>query len=471
MSESLQSVIRQQAEALREQPEQLIEIIVRQAESIAQLQQENKKLQDQIRDLNDQNNDLSKRLEAVEKKAFRQAAPFRRQENQKVITPKKPGRKPGHPGASRKIPDHIDAEVMAPLEKCSHCGGQSFTAVRTVEQYIEDIPPVRPHVTHLLTEEGTCACCGETVRSQHPLQVSRAEGVAGVHLGPRALAVAAQLNKQHGLTMRRTCVVLKDLFGLSLTAGGLAQAVQRVAGKVKFKYDELVAQIPQWPVVHSDETSWWVSGPDWLWVFTCPTATVYQVPGSRGRAVIAAVLGENFAGVLVSDCLAVYDGVNARQQKCYSHHGKAIKEALQERPQSEYLLALRGMLHAALALKPLEAPAEQKKRLRQKLEQKAEELLGTFRADGVEEKVRQRLRKQKDHLFTFLDVAEVPATNNLAERQLRPAVIARKLSCGNKTDKGVRAWEILASLAATCQQQATSFLNLISENILLARPP
>jgi hypothetical protein len=291
------------------------------------------------------------------------------------------------------------------------------------------------------------------------LQVSLAEGVAGAHLGPRALAVAAQLNKQHGLTMRRTCAVLKDLFGLSLTAGGLAQ------------YDQLVAQIAQWPVVHSDETSWWVSGPDWLWVFTCPRATIYQVAGSPGRAVIAAILGENFPGVLVSDCLAIYDDVNARQQKCYSYHGKAIKAALQERPQSEYLLELRGMLHAGLALKKLEASDEQKKELRQKLEANAESLLGTFRSDRVEEKVRQRLLKQKDHLFTFLDVAEVCATNNLAERQLRPAVIARKLSCGNKTGKGARTWEILASLAATCKQQATSFLNLISENVVLARPP
>ena len=68
------------------------------------------------------------------------------------------------------------------------------------------------------------------------------------------------------------------------------------------------------------------------------------------------------------------------------------------------------------------------------------------------------MSKGATHLFTFLDHDGVDATNNLAERQLRPAVIARKISCGNKTQKGARTWQILASLAATCAQRATSFI-------------
>ncbi|HEY3854911.1 MAG TPA: transposase, partial [Verrucomicrobiae bacterium] len=83
-------------------------------------------------------------------------------------------------------------------------------------------------------------------------------------------------------------------------------------------------------------------------------------------------------------------------------------------------------------------------------------------------KVRRRLEKQQDHLFTFLEHADVDATNNLAERQLRPAVIARKVSCGNKTPQGARTWEILTSLAATCAQQSQSFAKLVSQSALLS---
>jgi transposase len=75
--------------------------------------------------------------------------------------------------------------------------------------------------------------------------------------------------------------------------------------------------------------------------------------------------------------------------------------------------------------------------------------------------------KQRDHLFTFLERSEVPATNNLAERQLRPAVIARKISCGNKTEKGARAWAVLASLAATCRQTGHSLIHSISSRVQL----
>ena len=96
--------------------------------------------------------------------------------------------------------------------------------------------------------------------------------------------------------------------------------------------------------------------------------------------------------------------------------------------------------------------------LRLALQYKAVQLLELPRSEPNEESVRNRLYKQRDHLFTFLDHDGVEATNNLAERQLRPAVIARKISCGNKTPKGARTWQILTSLAATCAQRATSFI-------------
>src|SRR5207245_9114715 len=120
---------------------------------------------------------------------------------------------------------------------------------------------------------------------------------------------------------------------------------------------------------------------------------------------------------------------------------------------------------AALALKGAALDAAALAQHRRALEQKAEELLSVPRP-GLKEKVRRRLDKQRDHLFTFLDHPQVDATNNLAERQLRPAVIARKLSCGNKTGKGARTWEILTSLAATCSQRAESFAKLVGQAAL-----
>lgn len=457
-------------QVLRERPDELIKIILQQAAALQEMQRQIEDLKKQIQDLNDRNGGLSSKVEALEKSAARQAAPFRIADKHRSAHPKKPGRPEGHAGTHRSIPAHVDEEIVVALENCPRCGSQSLEHRRSVVQYIEELPPVRPKVIKLITQEAHCPACQEAVRSSHPLQVSWAEGAARVHLGPQALGLAAELNKKQGLTMRKTCAVLKQVFGLKLSPGGLSQALARLAAKLGPTYENLMARLRDGPYVHSDETSWWVGGPGhWLWVFATKDSTLYRVAPGRGRNIVLETLGTDYAGVLVSDCLAVYDEVNARQQKCYSHHLKAISQALEQGP-SGYLQELRAMLQAAMALKSAALAGPERAQRQAALEQKAQQLLTTPRP-GVEEKVRLRLYKQRDHLFTFLDHPAVEATNNLAERQLRPAVIARKLSCGNKTSRGARTWEILASLAATCSQRGESFAQLVGRTALLSAPP
>jgi transposase len=442
----------------RENPARLLKAALSQAESLAQMAPELEALQVQNASLREQLELKTKRiaqleaaLQEAQRAAHRPAAPFRGDPQKRAMAPKRPGRKRGHPGACRPEPKQIDESLEVKLCSCPQCGGTQFQDQNAIEQLIEDIPPVRPHVTRLTTYCATCVGCGQSVRSQHPLQMSLAIGAAGVHLGPRALALAADLNKAKGLSMRKTCTVLRDCFGLQLSPGGLSQAMDRLAAKVKPQYDALARELRQAPALHSDETSWWVAGPGWwLWVFTTQLLTFYVVAQSRGRDLLNDILGKGFGGVLVSDCLAIYDGATALQQKCYAHHHKAIRQAKDLHPQQGegFLCEVAAMLRAAVVLQGHKA----------ELSPQTVQLLEPPRSEPNEEAVRNRLHKQRDHLFTFLDHDGVEATNNLAERQLRPAVIARKISCGNKTPKGARTWQILTSLAATCAQRATSFV-------------
>jgi hypothetical protein len=238
--------------------------------------------------------------------------------------------------------------------------------------------------------------------------------------------------------------------------------LRRVGKKCDPTYQGLKEEIRNAAVAHADETSWWLKNTQaWLWVFANKTTTLYVIDEGRGRDVVIEILGLEFAGVLVSDCLVIYEDINPLQQKCYSHHLKAIKEACAEHPQqaTDYLANLKAMLQAAMALKKAqpEMAAEDFSLRRRGLDILAKALLVEPRSHPAEERVRNRLYKQIDHLFTFLDYAEVDATNNLAERQLRPAVISRKISCGNKTEAGAQTWQILSSLAATCAQRGKSF--------------
>jgi transposase len=435
---------------------------------IIALSLENRRLKEQLQAAQASHQKLEQTIQELQCQAHRSAAPFRRAPSERSIEPGRPGRKKGHPGSFRPVPAHLDEVIDVPLENCPHCGGP-VCAQRPLVQYIEEIPEVRPRVTQLTTEEGWCAHCQQEVYSTHPLQTGRAGGAAAAQLGPRALALACDLNKAKGLSLRQTTAILAEHFGLKLTPGALAQLVQRVGRKLLPEYEKMALELRQSPVVHADETSWWVGGPGWwLWVFATPKMTLYVVLPSRAAAVARAVLGPAFGGVLVSDCLAIYDNLNPLQQKCYSHHLKAVSQAL-DMAASDYLLQVQALLRTALWLKALQgsAPAERFALCRNTLQARAHALLVTPRAPALEEKVRRRLWKQRDHLFTFLERVEVPATNNLAERQLRPAVIARKISCGNKTPKGALAWAILASVAATCRQTARSVVHVISSQILL----
>jgi transposase len=453
--------------------ERLIEIIVEQAEKIIGLIAERDELNEQLRHKNQQVVQLEEKLQAAQQRACRQAAPFRIADQRRSRAPRRPGRPKGHRGSYRPKPKQIDQHFTAPLTQCPHCQGP-VQQLRDVQQYLQEIPPVQPTNIQLTTQEGYCPGCDLTVRSSHPLQVSLAEGAAGVQLGPNAVAIAIELNKVKGLSLRKTCATLKDLFGLQLSPGGLSQALARVGKKLEGTYQQRIADLRAASVVHADETSWWVGGPGyWLWTFTNATTTVYVVDASRGRDVVQRVVGSDYPGVLVSDCLSPYDDATPHQHKCYSHHLKAISEAMEAHPEhgAGYLEQLRDLLHTAMLFKALDADpmTARYQRCVQSLEERAQQCLSTPRSQPQEERIRKRLWKQRDHLFTFLKHKEVDATNNLAERQLRPAVIARKLLCGNKTPKGARTWEILTSIAVTAAQAHANFSEIIRAAVRL--PP
>jgi len=271
------------------------------SERIIALTLENLRLQEQLKVAQASQRQLEERMEQLEQQAHRQAAPFRRPEAQRNAHPARPGRKAGHAGSFRPRPAVIDEKLHVALESCPHCGG-AVCEKQGLVQYIEELPVVRPRVTQLTTEQGWCAHCQQEVYSTHPLQSGRAVGAAAVQLGPRALALACDLNKAKGLSMRQTVAILGEHFGLKLTAGGLALLVQRVGRKLQSQHEQRAVQLRQSAVVHADETGWWVGGPGWwLWVFATAQSTFYVVRQSRAAAVALEVLGEDFAGVLVTD--------------------------------------------------------------------------------------------------------------------------------------------------------------------------
>ena len=468
---------RESLEPLRDDADALMEIILRQASVIAEQRELIAQLQHTIQQLEKR---VEKRVEELEKELEESGsgggvAPFRVSEKKRRAKPKKPGRKKGHEGhyRARPEPEKVDQFIEVPLESCPQCGGE-LKDVHAVEQHLIELPPIKPLVIKLRTHRGYCPCCKEQKASEHPLQVSRATGAAGTHLGPNSLATAAQLRYGAGLTMGNTTKVLETLFKMPLTRGGLSQAMDRVADRLRGDYAKLQQELRESPVAYTDETGWWLeNGRASLWVMCNEQLTYYRVVEHKDRATFYQTIPADWPGVLVSDCLSVYDDATPLQQKCYAHHLKAISQARDQlEAPSEWLDHIRAMLKAAIVLgqqrEHLE-PEQFAKRLRA-LKVTGRALLQEERRCPVEQSVCNRLWKQRDHLWVFLQHEGVEPTNNLAERQLRPAVIRRKLSCGNKSQRGAKNFEILGSLAATCHQIGESFLRKITDAVPLARP-
>jgi transposase len=439
----------------------------------SKLEQENEELKRRLEKAQSEIQEAQARIEELERVAARQMAPFRRREELTVppAEKKRPGRKAGHPGTRRPRPRQIHAEVNVPLDSCPGCGGP--VCDRTpVTQYVEELPPLEPIVTRLTTWKGKCACCGE-VRTNHPLQTSTAQGAANVLLGPRAAALAVLFNKHLGIPLRKTCAIFKQGFGLSLTAGGLAQLLHRVAKTLQPQYEALKAQVRQSPVNYMDETSWYVGEPRVLWVATAPEYTLYHIDTSHGGPVAQQLLGKDYAGVLVTDCHGASRCIKTSQHKCIAHHLRALSRFRDkdEGEDASYLDAWKRLWQDVLELRRVrdEIPQTSFVERRAKLEAQWSELLAREATQTGDRKFRARMQHMAEHRFGCL-YHDVEATNNRAERAIRPAVIARKVSCGNKTERGAATWQILVSLAATAVQAGRDFVTELTTALPLACP-
>ena len=464
----------------------LVSLIFHYLDKIQVMEQTVDRLSEQTKEQQEEITRLQLELGQAQRGVHRQAAPFRKEETSEVQDKvgKKIGRSKGHKGSYRQPSGVITESIIVPLDCCPHCQSKELSNLQSVEQIIEELDSIKLRIVALQTQSGYCQRCDKTVRSRHPLQVSHAIGAAKVQIGPRATSMMLKLHHRYGLTVHKVSEFFTKELKLPFSAGGVCHLEHRMAQKLIPNYDQLWEQALASEVLQGDETGWYVGQVGYyLFVITNDDVTIYDIQQSRAREKLSELLKGKFPGIFVSDCLNMYDEVSERQQKCYSHHLKAVKEGLKILPKSEYLLKVKALLKKAIEvkkmLKSLEPPEYQQ--LCEQLEQQADELFpnrlnknGWFEyhdpdaeleLEPAELSVAKRIAKQRPHLFTFLYHEKVPATNNLSERQLRPAVIQRKLSCGNKTEKGAMSWKIIRSIIVSDYQNEKNFEDTVLEAI------
>jgi len=422
-----------------------------------------------IEKLKKQNELLQMEVEELKRAGKRQAAPFARRKL--VEHPKRPGRKAGQGKFTRREQPalkRVDRTKRTRLHGCPRCGSR-LSDIHKHEQYVSDIPKIEPIITRYITYSGYCGGCHQRVRSRHPEQTSQATGAAGVMVGPRAKALAADLKHRLGGSYGKVSETLNDAFGLQVSRSGWCQADQRLAETARPVYQDLIDVVQHSSVVHADETGWRIGILSaWLWVFANQEVTVYAIRDNRSSDVVVEILGKEFKGILASDCFVAYDDQRLKawlKQKCLSHLLKDLKEMEENKTGRAVRFARDGtaILRAALMLKaekPGLDPATFAQRA-QALETQLDTLISKQRRlkDPQNARFAKRLRKHRPHLLRFLYVDDLDATNNLAERQLRPGVIIRKTNGCNRTRSGAQTHSVLASVLVTCRQHSVPILD------------
>jgi hypothetical protein len=449
-------------------------------QQLAQAEQERDRLRGQVERLQKQNQEQKEELAKAQRAQKRPDAPFRRGQRNK--DPKKPGRPKGHPPAHRAKPTQVDSEIRVPLDRCPHCGDQQWTEVKELEpQLVVDLPPqVRPVVTRYHNQSGRCRGCRRRSISRHRDQTSTARGAAGVQMGPRAISQALDLKHRVGIPLRKVGQVLQQLGGLGLSAGGLVRIGQRVAPRCEPTVEALVAELRQADIVRGDETGWYITEVQvlkpWLWVFTSPQPkiTVYKIRLSRGIEVPLEVLGEEFTGTLGIDGWAGYLNLPYDKSQCLAHLLRRCRSLLEVNKQgaARFPLQVRRVLTEACLLKELEPELKQTDYVAL-CEQMQGALAAVLEADitqPLNQKMQNHMRRHQHELLTFLEVPGMDPSNNLAEQEIRPAVVLRKISAGNRSLEGAYVHEQLASVCRTAQRNGIPFVEILPQLLTSTDP-
>jgi transposase len=450
--------LRRDIDQSRRESERLREDNARLERERADLARERERLERERDRLRREIDRLTQALEAARRAGKRQAAPFSK--GAPTPAPKRAGRRVGRRHGRhghRRSPGQIDEVIDVPLPaRCPACGGD-VRETRVAPQVQEDLPVVRPHVRRFDVHVGCCGHCGRRVQGRHRLQTTDALGAAGTHLGPHAVALIVLLNKHFGLSHGKIAALLRDWFGLQVRPSGVTHALHRAARQAAPTYAALREQIRGSPIVSPDETSWKVGGRLWwLWVFATAQTVVYAIQDGRGFDQAAAVLGADFDGVLVRDGWAPYrQFAHAAHQTCLAHLIRRCRDIAEAHPRTVWPRHVQAVLQDALDVRDRLAAGQIAAHgaavARGHLMARLLDLLAVPGIVPDCQRLAAHLTTELPAVFGFLFDFTVDATNWRAEQALRPAIVNRKVSGGNRSERGAETQEILSSIVQTAR--------------------
>jgi transposase len=360
------------------------------------------------------------------------------------------GLKPGHAGHGRTSLSVEGADraerVALDRKSCPDCGEKLLSA-GLHRRTITDLRPPRVEKVLLRLERKRCPKCGRR-------WLARAPGVM-----PRGLysnALLAHVAEQHYLHGTPMGVIERQT---GLAHGSLLQALKQVAGRLEGTVEALIHEYRTAPVRHADETGWRTDGQNgYVWLFATPTISLFRFRSTRAASVPAEVLGKKrLRGHLVVDRYHGYNKAPVTLQYCYSHLKRDTEAIQKDYPDEPEVAAFVGSLAPALAeamtLRTLGLPRKEFLRRAARTKRRIIAVAHRQARHPAIWKIQKIFREHRDRLYHWARDPSIPAENNLAERDLRPLVVARKVSFGSQSEAGARTRETLMSILHTLKKR------------------
>lgn len=337
-----------------------------------------------------------------------------------------------------------------------------------------------PQVTRVELHGGRCPGCKKRFTAEAPAGMA-----PGTPFGPNIHAFLAYLHHGHHVGFARLARLMRELFGLTLSEGAIANALQRLADPLAAVRRSIRERLQAAEVVASDETTTRIDGVThwplgclltpvasqggsfacWLgWVFVSDDAVLHEIAPRRAKAVAEAVLGDRRPEVWVSDRYAGQQDLAKAQQVCLAHVLRDVQYAADcgdtvVAPRLTRLLqwAIRvGRRRHDLAESTLRA-------YHGKAERRLDDLVAKPATHPAGRELQALIKAWRGKFFVFLEDRRVPATNNESEREVRHSVVFRKVTGGFRSDWGAEVHAGYRTLTSTATRTGQTAFQAIRD--------
>ena len=362
------------------------------------------------------------------------------------------------------LAEYSDQTIDVYLDICPHCGSENISPCNhTTEHIQEDLVDGKLTSTCFVHCYYWCTDCKSVVHGWGENEIPNS------FIEPDARAKASFLRHEIKVSYNDVQRTLQHLCGLTVVPGSIVGFDNKLAEKSEPIYDGLKQSLRVTQFIHADETGW---KRDWLWIFTNPDIAFFHIDQSRGSKVVIDHLGEFYNGVLITDFWSAYRSkVGAfAKQKCLTHLLRDIRELLRDEKLDQtaetFLERVKGLLQDAICLHNMHLALsnEEYRSMKKDIFKRFKELRSHLELKNHEtDNIRKRLITFKDELFVFLEYPMISPTNNPAEQGIRNAVLFRKITFGNMTERGKRNVSIIMTIIRTAKLRGLNPIKLLKE--------